>query len=289
MTDRPVAPAWLDELGLAAQGPPWLSMGLARIDEAAWLLVDEHRDEELAERRHLLDHRHGEVFGDVGGTEAAGVEVADLVAAWLADHGPAGATDAMPVDVGRHPLEQAGRQIQEDLVLMVPHGDRHHLDAAVLCFPSHWRLADKLGGSALEIHGPVPHYEAELAVRVDRFLDRLRPDVLVVRRNWSVHDSPARFAPDPPTDPRPAVAEEVGERFWLRSERQTLRRLPRTGVVLFTIRVQQAPFAVLADRPDVAGALADRIEAQPPDLTAMNGLAAHRDAVVTWLRAPDPG
>lgn len=281
-------PAWLDELVLRAEGPPWLAMGLGRVDGSVWLLPDEHRDVELAERHRLLAERHDEVAGFLPGTEAAGAEVVELVRAWearyrpdLVEAGPEG--PAGPAD-GVHPLELAARRTQEDLVLMVPRDGRHHLDAAVLCFPSHWRLADKLGGSALAIHGPVPRYREDLAERVDRYLDRLRPDVIGARRNWSVHDTPALFAPDPPAKPRPAVADEVGTRFWLRSERQTLRRLPGSGAVLFTIRVQQAPFDALRQRPEVAAALADRVERQPQELTAMNGLAPHHHVVVPWLR-----
>jgi hypothetical protein len=286
------APAWLDELGLRADGPPWLAMGLARVPESAWLVPDDRREVELAERHELLARRHDEVVGALPGTEAAGAEVLDLVRDWEARHRPELAADVSDGPAaGVHPLELAARRVQEDLVLMVPRDGRHHLDAAVLCFPSHWRLADKLGGSALAIHGPVPRYREDLAERVDRYLERLRPEVIGARRNWSVHDSPALFAPEPPRNPRPAVAGEVGERFWLRSERQTLRRLPRSGAVLFTIRVQQAPFAVLAERPDVAAALAERLTGQPPELTEMNGLAPHVDVVVGWLRemaAEDP-
>jgi hypothetical protein len=293
--ERIEAPGWLDELGLRAEGPPWLSMGLGRVSESAWLLPDERRELELAERHRLLADRHHEVVGTLPGTEAAGAEVLELVQAWEARYRPdlVGAGDAGREDQrGTHPLELAARRVQEDLVVMVPRDGRHHLDAAVLCFPSHWRLADKLGGSALAIHGPVPRYREDLAERVDRYLDRLRPDVIGARRNWSVHDSPELFAPDPPHDPRPAVLAEVGTRFWLRSERQTLRRLPRSGSVLFTIRVQQAPFSALAERPDVAASLAERLVRQPPELTEMNGLAAHVDVVVRWLRempAEDPG
>ncbi|MBX3285613.1 MAG: DUF3445 domain-containing protein [Actinobacteria bacterium] len=276
-------PAWLDELVLRAEGPPWLAMGLGRVPEAAWLLPDDHREAELAERRRLLRDRHAEVVGTLPGTEAAGEEVLELVRAWEATHRPDLAAEPSG-GTGAHPLEEAGRRTQEDLVLMVRREGRYHLDAAVLCFPSHWRLADKLGGSALAIHGPVPRYRDDLAERVDRYLERLRPDVIGARRNWSVHDRPDLFAPDPPTDPRPAEPHEVGSRFWLRSERQTLRRLPRTGAVLFTIRVQQAPFDALRHRPDVALALADRVAAQPEALTEMNGLAPHRAVVVPWLR-----
>ncbi|MCU1499025.1 MAG: hypothetical protein JWM47_2978 [Acidimicrobiales bacterium] len=277
------AHGWLDELSLPADGPPWLAMGLGRISDDRWLLPDERREIELAERARLLAERHDEVVGVLPGTEAAGAEVLDLVQAWERAHRPDLAPVAVATDV--HPLEAAARRTQEDLVVMVPHAHGYHLDAAVLCFPSHWRLADKLGGSALAIHGPVPRYVDDLADKVDRFLERLRPDVLVARRNWSVHDDEALFAPDPPVDPRPATLDEVPSRLWLRSERQTLRRLPDTGAVVFTIRVQQAPFAALAARPRVAAALAARVAAQPAELSAMGGLAPHRDAVLGWLAA----
>jgi hypothetical protein len=273
-------PGWLDELDFGAGGPPWLSMGLARVDRAAWLVPDHRRSEELAERRRLLDERHDEVFAALPGTDAAGAEVLELVRAWLAEHRPDIELPADDPDV--HPLEAAGRLAQEDLCLMVRHGEAHHLDAACLCFPSHWRLADKLGRPAAALHGPVPYYDVELRSRVDRYLDRLRPGTISQRRNWSVHDAPDLFAPVPP-EPRPIDAGDVGERLWLRSERQTLRRLDRTGAVLFTIRVQQVPFGVLAARPDVAARLAARLAAQPDELTEMNGLGHVRDAALGWL------
>jgi hypothetical protein len=281
-------PGWLDELGLDADGPPWLAMGLSRLDPADWLIPDEQRSDELAERHRLLSERPDEVFAALPGTEAAGEEVVLMVRTWFAEHRPGVVLPEDPPAI--HPLEAAGRLVQEDLCLMVRHSDVHHLDAACLCFPSHWRLADKLGRPASALHGPVPRYDTELASRVDRYLDRLRPDALSRRRNWSVHDAPDLFAPWPPAAPRRLEAGDVATGLWLRSERQTLRRLPRTGAVLFAIRVQQAPFGVLAGRPDVATRFAARLASQPAELTAMNGLDGYRDAVLGWLdRITDGG
>lgn len=274
--------AWIDEIAWPAEGPPWLAMGLTRIDEAGWLLPDQQRDHELALRRALVRDRRDDVVAAMPGTDEAAAEVLDLVRAWERDHAPDRA-DEPPADP--HPLVAAGLRTQEDLVLMVPHDDGYHLDAAVLCCPSHWRLRDKVGGSALAIHAPVPGYAEDLADKVDRFLDRLRPGVLVARRNWSVHDDDALFAPDPPVAPVPVAPDAVGGGLWLRSERQTLRRLPASGAVLFTIRVQQAPFAAFDRHVAAAHALADRLAAQPAELTAMNGLTPHRDVVFDWLRA----
>lgn len=285
------APAWLDELDLRAEGPPWLAMGLRRGDDDGWLVADEGRSDELAERHRLLAERWDDVVHLGPGTEAAGEEVLALVRRWLATHpGELGGMDApggaLVPPSSEHPLVVAARLVQEDLCLMVPRRGpdqtvSHHLDAAVLCFPSHWRLADKAGGTAAGIHGPVPTYADDLADKVDRYLARLRPDVIGVRRNWSVHDSPALHAPvrpDPPAATDPA-------RLWLRSERQTLRALPASGAVLFTIRVQQCPFPVLAERPDVASALARRLRAQPDALVDMNGLAGRVEPVASWLES----
>jgi hypothetical protein len=189
--------------------------------------------------------------------------------------------DDEPAD--RHPLEQAARLVAEDLCLMVEHDGGYHLDAAVVCFPSYWRLAEKMGDSAAAIHGPVPHYAEDLADRVDTFLRRLRPERPVWRRNWDLHDNPELFAPAVP----PPVAlgiDDVAGRVWLRSEHQTLRRLPRSRAILFTIRTQQVPLGVLAERPDVARRMVHALDAYPDDLRRSRLPAGAADAILTWLR-----
>ncbi len=77
-------------------------------------------------------------------------------------------------------------------------------------------------------------YDVELARRVDSFIDRLAPDHIFARRNFSIHEYEHLFAPDCPP---PGSVEP--RKQWLRSEYETLRRFPRTGAVLFTIRTQQ--------------------------------------------------
>jgi dimethylamine monooxygenase subunit A len=254
----PAAPYWLDELTLDP-GPPWLAMGTRGFEASAWLVVDEDRDEELAVKADLLATRHDEVFAalDSPAVDAASREVLDLVIT---------ATGA-GVPPGLHPLDAAGRLVQEDLCLLVLRDGAPHLDAASLCFPSYWRLRDKLGQPLADVHGPVAHYEAELAAKVDRFLQRLSPERPVWRRNWSIHDDPSLFLPVA-TPPRPVAPPEG---LWLRSERQTLRRLTSADVVLFTIRTQQVPLAAVAQRPDVARRMATAIDAWSPELRAYKG------------------
>jgi hypothetical protein len=266
------APAWLDELPLKP-GPPWVAMSTHLLDVRDWLVVDEDRERDLVRKAVLLEERHAEVFAalDTPAVGAASVEVLELVL-------EATGQPSVPADL--HPLDAAGRLVQEDLCLMVLRDGAPHLDAASLCFPSYWRLADKLGRPMADVHRPVAHYADELALKVDTFLQRLAPARPVWRRNWSIHDDPSYFLPDP----TPVRTVEPPDGLWLRSERQTLRRLGSAEVVLFTIRTQQVPLAALVERRDIARGLADAIAAWSPELRAYKGDHGALDAE-PWLRS----
>ena len=267
-----VAPAWLDELSFGA-GPPWHGMGTRALAAGDWLLEDEHRAAELAQKVRLLRDHHEVVVASTGepAVVAAAVEAADLVAT----------ATGRRLDADVAPLVAAARAVQEDLCLLICHDDGWRLDAGVVCFPSMWRIADKIGRPLTAVHEPVPAYASELAARVDQFLDRLRPERPVRRRNWLVHTRPDLHQPDPPAAAESPPSVPTG--LWLRSERQTLRRLPATGATVFTIRTQQVPLGVVATRPDVAAAMAFAVRSWSDDLVRYRGAGSWREPVLAWL------
>ncbi len=264
------APAWLDELSLKP-GPPWLGMGVHPLAVPAWLLPDGDSQRDRQWKTDLLEQRPASVFGarDTAAVRVASQEVLDLIMA---------ATGSSPAPDGLHPLDAAGRLVQEDLCLMVERDGAFHLDAASLCFPAYWQLEEKLGLPLAAVHALVPYYGEELSDKVDTFLQRLRPERPMWRRNWAIHDNPSYFLPTP----TPPYARRAPDGLYLRSERQTLRRLTRAEVVLFTIRTQQVPLAVVAERPELAHALAEAIDAWPPELVAYRGTHGAR-AACGWL------
>ena len=242
-------PAWLDELDLKV-APPHLKMGTHSLATEDCLVVDQFRDMEVALRNRLLDEEHDTVFAALPSADDASQEVLELVGEHLAR---AGVTPPNAV-AARHPLEVAGRAVQEDLCLMIPRDGGWFLDAGVLCFPTIWSLAAKLGRPTSEVHGTVVHYAGELAERVDRYFDAFRPGRAVWRRNLSIKPFPLLYLPvTKAAQPVGVLAcDDDGAPFWLRTERQTLQRLPRSGAILFTIKLQLAPAAVLRQRPDRA-------------------------------------
>lgn len=279
--------------------PYRLSMGLMALKPDEWIEVDDDLAADLAEKQRLLRARHAEVFAALPGSEVGQREVLGLAAAHLCAHFPdlyrrdGRRLHVMVADIhwdlddaGLAPLDVAGRLVQEDLCLMQHDGAAWRLTAASLCFPTRWKLADKIGRPLDEIHDPVPDFADKLARPVSRFFDRIKTDKPVWRLNWSLIDDPALFQPEGhgrgDLDPT-ITSENAGERLWLRVERQTLRRLPETGAVLFTIRIHRWPLSRLAARPEAAGRLAQSITTMPPAMQRYKSLPVFGEAVRAYL------
>ena len=62
-----------------------------------------------------------------------------------------------------------------------------------------------------------------------------------------------------------------------------MRRLPRTGAVLFTIRTHQRPLEALADRPQELGRLAEAVRGLPEDTARYKSIAPFRNALLAYL------
>jgi hypothetical protein len=276
------SPSWLAEVDLTITGAQ-ARMGTRALAEDRWLLRDHLAPDELHLRRRLLTEQRAHVFACSRHAEQPAREVEHMVESWLAAHAPALA----PVPVGDtdHPLARVGGRVQEDLCLMVHHDDAWRLEGAVLCFPSLWLLAEKLGLPTALVHEPVPAYAEELSPKVDTMFDRFPLGKLVWRRNVSVWPALVLWAPCHRLDPSlyaDASPRDGVPPLWIRSERQTLRRLPATGAILFTIRVQTVPIAVLADRPDRARDLAAWFRA-PIGAVRRAQLGTQLEAMLAWL------
>jgi dimethylamine monooxygenase subunit A len=270
-----------------------LRMGLRPLAPGSWLEPDGYRDADLAQKEQLLAERHDQVVGlapDPGGAaRAASDELLELVVAAQQGDGP-----GPPVRAGDHPVESAARRTQEDWCVHLPDAEgRWRLAAACVCFPTRWVLADKVGRTVREIHAPVAFYDEQLADPVDSFFDRLAPGVGkgVWRLNWNLTDDPTLFQPvaHARRDRRADIsAANAGAEVWLRVERQTLVRLPRTAAVVFGIRVHADPLGDLAGDPDALGRLERSLRAMPEPTWDYKGLGAYGEAVLGWIATLRP-
>jgi hypothetical protein len=276
-------------------------MGLRPLALPDWIEPDERIAVELAEKARLLRDHHPEVFAVLPEATESAKEVLEVLAAHLPARFPTLYRREGPrltnlvmqetwdlAQPALHPLELAGRLVQEDLCLMARETTRevYRLVGAAVCFPTRWRLADKLGQPLQAIHAPVPGYDAQLAAPLERLFARLQPDKPVWRCNWSLVDDPTLFQPTGPggrAGTGEITADNAGEKVWLRIERQTLRRLPRTQAIVFTIRVHVRPLHSLTRCPEQAARLAATLRALPEPMRVYKSLPPFLAAVVTWL------
>lgn len=208
-----------------ARGGGNLRMGLVRLGEREWLRPDFDR----AARAAAFDRWPESVMVLPEG-EAAGREAAALV-------GVAGG------------LGEAASAVWEDLCVLLPNADGcYRLVGGAVAFPTDWRLADKLGHGLTAIHAPIHGYAEQLSAGVDHFMKMLVPGALYGRANWFVVPGDAlRWLPagDPAARFAHVTADNAGGTLFVRCERQTMRRLPETGAILFTIGIDVAPLGTL--------------------------------------------
>ena len=222
---------WLHELDLGITGAP-VSMGVRKLGDRPWLFTDKNTERELALKAKLSNDPTKEVFIAQSGAEDASLNVLSLITEAGIDFIKAN---------NLHPLERAGLSVQEDLCLVHRTSNGWILEAASLSFPSLWKLSNKIGKNMAAVHGPVDDYPEFLEKKVNGFFDRLGQDP-VWRRNWFIHSDNTLHQPDRPKEDEPIITnDEIGEKLFVRSERQTLRALEVSGWILFTIRVQQTP------------------------------------------------
>lgn len=209
-----------------ARGGGQLKMGLCALTESEWLQANP----DLAARAAgFAAHPAGVQLSPEA--EAPGRELAAIL----------GVDGALPEAAAAH---------HEDLCLLQRFGDEdyYRLIGAAVAWPSDWHPKDKMGLPLTAMHAPIQGYAEQLASGVDHFMAKLKPGAIYGRCNWFIAPTGEKcWIADAP--PQQALAHvtpgNAGETLFVRSERQTLRRLPQTGAILFTIGIYVSPLGDL--------------------------------------------
>ena len=250
-------------------------LGTRSLDLSQWLTPDTETAPTIEMKRKLIEHRRSEVVALYEGGDSAAQEAAELVAQW---------TGVALTHSGIDALVDAALMVADDLTVLEPRssgvGSELLFVAGVVCSPSRWKLADKMGKNMMQVHAPVAKYAEHIGQAVDTTLQRLTVDRPLWRSNWTLEDHPALFQPVLPVT---RLVDDVSQ-LWIRIERETLRRLPRTGGVLFTIRGFQQPLAEYVARGvEHVEALRALIERLPDDLSRYKSVLPYRALILDWL------
>lgn len=258
-------------------------MGTRALGAEPWLIIDGNQRRELQLRSELIDQHRSDVI--VGPASAAGA--IDETIALVEDAGSTvEGSDSGSALGPEESLARLGRSITEDVCVLRRGPVEWEFEAAVLCFPSRWRLTDRIGRPLREVHGPTTGFDPVLADRITSLLDRLG-DRIVRRRNWFVHPDPTLFQPDRPDNEPVVSADRVLSELHLRSERQTLRALPVSGRVIFTIKTQQCTLGDFVADNDRRQGFYHYVADAPTDQIEHRGISLEQREIV--LTALDSG
>ena len=273
------------------------------LDVNEWVEVDANLPAYLNEKaRHYRDDMH-QVIVSEGSSVEAQTEVLQLLSEHMCERYPdiysktgssidilTGQFNVPLDDETLPPLAIAAKLVQEDLVLMSASPEGWRLVAASLCFPSAWNLLEKFGHPLHKVHGPVPGFGTGTrnASVIDRMFDNLRPEQPVMRWNWSLHEDGELHHPTSHSGSESRFGNgDIGGHVFLRVERQTLRKLTKSGDIVFTVRIYLDPLEVLETMPDgdrLATAIDEQLSIFSVEQESYKGLVGERKRLSERLR-----
>lgn len=221
-----------------------------------------------------------------------------------------------------HLLDTLGSWVDEDFLILLPsppsspdqdQEPKYHLQAYATYFPSGFDTRTKLSKPLSEIHAPVPGYKQKLEKSMDRFFDKLEVGRAVLRVNWSImtkgtglfaafgglhdHSSPSDTASaDTKAGGGEGGGDEEdikvegfdGDETYVRCERQTLHRLPKTKALVFAFHTYLYPIQDIKDEglgEDLAIAIDGLKEGSVPGIYPYKRGPYWGEAVKAFLRA----
>ena len=193
-----------------------------------------------------------------------------------------------------NPMQLCARLIQDDLAIMFEKDDgQYYLLAGAILLAGFWRLEDKFGMPLSEIHtsGDVPGYKTKVEKGMMNFFRRVQPEKPVLRNNYfmQVDDSLAWSESIGSEDSTSeigwatAAKDKAISHHYFRSERQSLRRLPKSGGVVFTIRTYFEPVTGIAEEAGVPGRLASAVRSWGDDVSRYKGRERYGDVLLEYL------
>jgi hypothetical protein len=269
------------ERGQVVDGRFRWRLGVRPLDEADWFEFGPDAvgpDGWIAAKPALIARHRDVVVAMHDGIEREAADVAQSVSAYLRVHHPE--RDAT-LDSSRHPLEAAALLVPEDVVLLVERDGRLVVGGGVVCFPNRWDLASKVGLELAQVHAPVSDLNDEIGHQIDAFLHRLASDRSWWRLGWGVIDVPDGFAPPIDREAPTALPRDL----YLRVERETLRRLPSTDAVVFTIRTYIAHLDSITDERERA-AIAEAVDGMATGVRDYKELSSIAAALIERLHGP---
>jgi hypothetical protein len=282
-------------------------LGLRPIKPAQWMLLEPDYAAVMREKRARMADFPELYYRTLPSSLAAQQELRERVAAHLATDHPqqfshSGSAlqcriDGAQYDLGDgsiEPLRQMSRFIEEDFMLIQEVEGAQMITAASNAYSSSGRLVASVGKNVAWAHEPVPHLTSKLGPRIDRMIASIHTDTPCERFNWQLTPLSTKFFPHNAHDANAEAMRQIcdalrlnperaEELLWIRVERQTLSRLPKSRAVVFTLHTFSDPLASLRGDAESLRAILTLMRTYSDERLEYSEMNYIRDSVIAWL------
>lgn len=185
--------------------------------------------------------------------------------------------------------------IEEDLLILLKDdptdpNEEYIMRASITGFPNGFDPVETFDKPISVIHQPVPQYRERLKTAMGRFFNRLEPIDLWYRTNWSMQIGKSLFSLDgnhgrPGQVIKQLTVDEIDfhEGAFLRVERQTFTRLPKSRANIMLVRTYTTPLDQIK-KEGLGEELCRAIEGLPDDLAFYKKRKTWGNAVMSYMR-----
>ncbi|CAF9905184.1 MAG: hypothetical protein HETSPECPRED_004905 [Heterodermia speciosa] len=292
-------------------GPYHITMGLRTMQWDDWIELDSEFPRFHADKTRRIAERESKCCITAPEAYDGAVELLEELADYLPQRYPTlysrtadsitnmwnNQTISLTQPLASDPITLCSLLVQDDLAIMFekPDGQYYLLSGAIL-LAGFWRLTDKFGMPLSEIHtsGDVPGFKPKLEKGMMNFFRRIQPAQPVLRNNYFIQvDDDLAWSSSIGSEDGSNSTQSHGwataqknkaiEHHYLRSERQSLRRLPRSGGVVFTIRTYFHPITEIVREKGVPGRLASAVRSWGEDVSRYKGRERYGDVLLEYL------
>ncbi|RMJ15281.1 hypothetical protein CDV36_005081 [Fusarium kuroshium] len=243
------------------------TMAFKKMNVDFWIELESTYRERMRQRQEVCAKHGKEVIQALPGSELACKELMEMVIQFICTRYPnqfqlIGTTLVNHILETKHnlkehePLHILRDNVPEDFAITLRDEKTGHyiFRAGIICSSIGWNLGRKMNQDLDVIHGPVPEYKEKMAFSMNRFFSKMPASNPIQRGSWGLSQGQPLYLPGDPGKaslkyrdaPNPSLKPEG---IFLRTDWQTLRRLPLSGAVVFNFKVLFTPITEFEDEP----------------------------------------
>ncbi|WAO94724.1 Hypothetical protein NCS54_01232100 [Fusarium falciforme] len=277
------------------------TMSLQKLEPDWWIELESSYARRIEQRRRIVAAHGDFVMNALEGSEHACKELMEIVLQFLTARYP----QYFSLDVAnmtfnnrilgtttdlreKQPLQVLLENVPEDfaMVLRDPATGVYHFRAGIACTSQGWSVGTKIGQDLREMHGPVPDYQKQMAVSMDRFFAKMPTDKPIERGSWALPRGETYFVlPGAGYNPNPVEEDPTvkEDECHMRVDWQTLRRLPVSGAIVFNFKAMFYPVSDLRGDPYIPSLLLKNLKEGKQNLIEHKRLGETRHVVQPLL------